>query len=263
MTPDRYRPPAIIPASAAVHVLALGSMAVEPARWPLAVGAMVANHAALVLGGLFPRCRILGANLTRLSANKKQSRAVAVTFDDGPHPEITPRVLDVLEMTGATATFFCVGQFVERHDSLVREMAERGHRIENHTWSHSNSFAFLKPGALADQISRTQAIIKEVTGRAPEYFRAPAGIRSPWLDAVLHRSGLRLVSWTRRGFDAIDKNANRVSRRLTRNLQPGDILLLHDGGKGDADQRSGLLCDVLPRLLTEIERKGLHATALP
>jgi len=238
-------------------------MVVEPARWPLAVGAMVSNHAALVLGGLFPRCRILGPNLTRLGADKIQSLAVAVTFDDGPHPETTPRVLDVLEMSGATATFFCIGQFVERYHSLVREMAERGHRIENHTWSHPNSFAFLAPGALADQICRPQAIIKEVTGRAPEYFRAPAGIRSPWLDAVLHRTGLRLVSWTRRGFDAVDKDPNRVSRRLTRNLRPGDILLLHDGGTDDADRRSGMLCDVLPRLLTEIERKGLHATALP
>jgi len=263
VTRNRYRPSAFVSASAAIHVLALGSIAFKPAVWPFAVGAMVADHATLLLGGLLPRCRILGPNLTRVPAHVNGSWAVAVTFDDGPHPELTPRVLDVLDQHGARASFFCVGRLVEKHASLVREMVERGHRIENHTWSHPNSFAFLPPTGLVTQIGQTQSIIDQVTGRAPVYFRAPAGIRSPWLDPVLHRLRLHLVSWTRRGFDTVEKDPNRIYRRLARNLAVADILLLHDGGTRDNTHRSTVLLEVLPRLLAEIEQKGLKAVPLP
>ena len=85
------------------------------------------------------------ANYFVKSINRGRKEGISLTFDDGPHPELTPRVLDVLDEHGARASFFCVGQLVEKHASLVREMAERGHRIENHTWSHPNAFAFLPP----------------------------------------------------------------------------------------------------------------------
>lgn len=263
MIRNRYRPSTFVSASAVMHVLALGSIALKPSVWPFAVGAMVADHASLLLGGLLPRCRILGPNLTRVPRCDNRSRVVSLTFDDGPHPELTPRVLDVLDQYGARASFFCVGRLVEEHASLVREMIERGHRIENHTWSHPNSFAFLPPNGLATQIGRTQSIIDQVTGRAPVYFRAPAGIRSPWLAPVLHRLRLHLVSWTRRGFDTVEKDANRICRRLVRNLAAADILLLHDGGERDTTHRSTVLLDVLPRVLAEIKLKGLEAVPLP
>ena len=263
VTSNRYRPSAFVSASAAFHFLALGSIAFKPAVWPLAVGALMVDHSALLLGGLLPRCRVLGPNMTRVPEQEDGSRAVSLTFDDGPHPELTPRVLDILDDHGARASFFCVGQLVGKHAPLVREMTERGHRIENHTWSHPNSFAFLLPAGLATQISQTQSIIDQVTGRAPLYFRAPAGIRSPWLDPVLHRFGLRLVSWTRRGFDTVELDSDRICRRLTKNLAPADILLLHDGGEHDATSRSAVLLDVLSRLLTDMKQKGLEAVPLP
>jgi peptidoglycan/xylan/chitin deacetylase (PgdA/CDA1 family) len=246
-----------------MHALALGSIAFKPAIWPFVVGALIADHATLILGGLFPRCRILGPNMTRLGAQEDGSRAVALTFDDGPHPERTPRVLDVLDQHGAKASFFCVGRLVEKHASLVGEMVERGHRIENHTWSHPDSFAFLPPAGLATQISRTQSIIEQIAGQVPRYFRAPAGIRSPWLDPVLHRLQLRLVSWTRRGFDTVESDPHRVYRRLVKNLAPADILLLHDGGARGTDRRSTDLLEVLVRVLDEIQQKGLGAVSLP
>jgi peptidoglycan/xylan/chitin deacetylase (PgdA/CDA1 family) len=201
--------------------------------------------------------------MTRLQAQENGSRAVALTFDDGPHPELTPRVLDLLDAHGARASFFCVGRLVEKHTSLVREMVERGHGIENHTWSHPNSFAFLSPAGLVTQIGRTQSIIDQVTGRVPKYFRAPAGIRSPWLDYVLHRLQLRLVSWTRRGFDTVEKDPNRIKRRLLKNLAPADILLLHDGVPRDTDRRGANLLDVLASVLEEIQRQELEAVPLP
>jgi len=263
VTSNPYRPSAFITASAAMHFLALGSIVIKPAVWPFAVGAMVADHASLVVGGLLPRCRILGPNMTRMPECENGSRAVSLTFDDGPHPELTQRVLDVLDQHGAKASFFCIGRLVEEHSSLICEMIERGHRIENHTWSHPSLFAFLPPAGLATQIGRTQSIIDRVTGRAPIYFRPPAGIRSPWLDPILHRLRLRLVSWTRRGFDTVENDPNRIYCRLTKDLGPADILLLHDGGPRDIDHRADVLLEVLPRVLDEIQQKGLDIVPLP
>jgi peptidoglycan/xylan/chitin deacetylase (PgdA/CDA1 family) len=262
VTGDRYRPSAFVSVSAAMHMLALGWIAFKPAVWPFAVGALIADHAGLVLGGLFPRCRILGPNMTRMRTNENGQRVVALTFDDGPHPELTPRVLDVLDDFGARASFFCVGREIEQQAPLVREMVSRGHQIENHTWSHPNWFALLSPAGLTTQISRTQSVIDHVTGRAPTYFRAPAGIRSPWLDPVLQRYRLRLVSWTRRGFDTVDKDPDRIYFRLVSNIAPGDILLLHDGGPRDTSLRSALVLELLPRLLDKIRRKGLQVVPL-
>lgn len=245
-----------------MHLLALGSIAFKPAVWPFVVGGLVADHAGLVLGGLLPRCRILGPNMTRLNAQDYESRVVSLTFDDGPHSNVTPRILDVLEEYDAKASFFCIGRLVEEHASLVHEMVERGHRIENHTWNHPNYFAFLSPSGLEAQIRRTQSIIDQVTGRTPMYFRAPAGIRSPWLDPVLHRLRLRLVSWTRRGFDTVEKDRTRIYRRLVKDLAPGDILLLHDGRANNSDREISDFLDVVHRVLEEIQNKGLGAVPL-
>lgn len=263
MSGKRYNPSAFVSASAAMHILALGSIAFKPTLWPFAVGALVVDHAGLVLGGLLPRCRILGPNMTRMQAKANSSRAVALTFDDGPDLECTPRVLEVLHRHNVNASFFCIGRSVAENSSLVREMVERGHRIENHTWSHPNSFAFLSPAGLSAEIGRAQSVITQVTGRAPRYFRAPAGIRSPWLDPVLHRLRLRLVSWTRRGFDTVEKDPDRICRRLLKDLAPADILLLHDGGALDAAHRGSVVLNVLPRVLAEIKHKGLEAVPLP
>ena len=231
--------------------------------WPLAVGALVADHAGLVLGGLLPRCRVLGPNMTRFQAQENDSRAVALTFDDGPDLERTPRVLDVLQRHNARASFFCVGRLVEENAVLVREIVERGHRVENHTWSHPNSFAFLPPAGVIAELGRAQSTITQVTGRAPKYFRAPAGIRSPWLEPYLRRLRLRLVSWTRRGFDTVEKDPDRIFRRLLKDLAPGDILVLHDGGPRDSADRGRVLFDVLPRVLSEIKQRGLEVAPIP
>lgn len=263
MSSKRYNPSVFLSASAAMHVLALGSIAIKPTLWPFAVGALVIDHAGLVLGGLLPRCRILGPNMTRMQAQANGSRAVALTFDDGPDLERTPRVLDVLHEHNAKASFFCIGRSVAENPSLVRDMVERGHRIENHTWSHPNTFAFLPPAGLSAEMGRAQSIITEVTGRAPKYFRAPAGIRSPWLDPVLHRLRLRLISWTRRGFDTVDKDPDRICRRLLNDLAPADILLLHDGGALGATDGGKVIEDVLPRVLREIKQEGLEAVPIP
>jgi peptidoglycan/xylan/chitin deacetylase (PgdA/CDA1 family) len=236
-----------------LHAGATAALAARPDAWPWIVGTLVADHSLIALGGLVPRSRLLGPNLRRVEPAGRPE--VVLTFDDGPHPERTPRVLDLLDRAGCTASFFFVGERAERHPDLVAETAARGHGVENHTHTHPHTFAFYGPARIAREIDRAQDAIEGITGRTPRYVRAPAGIRNAWLDPVLHRRGLSLVSWTRRGYDAVDRRPDAVAARLTRGLAPGDILLLHDGAE--------VAVEALTRLLDGMRSRGLAGLRLP
>jgi peptidoglycan-N-acetylglucosamine deacetylase len=257
-----FRPAALIRASVALHVAAAGAVLLRPPLWPWALSAVVANHLLLTAAGLWPRASLLGPNWTRLPDSRRSARAVALTLDDGPDPEVTPRVLALLDEHRARATFFCVGERVARHPELTREIVARGHCVENHSQRHLHSFSLLGPKALAAEVGRAQQTIRGVTGEAPLFFRAPAGLRNPFLEPVLARAGLQLVSWTRRGFDTVSRDPARVLRRLTRSLDAGDILLLHDGHAARAAGGTPVILEVLPRLLAALETAGLESVTL-
>ena len=244
-------------ASAALHAAGAAAVAFAPSIWPWVVGACVADHAAIFGAGLWPKSRLLGANLVRLGRESAARGEVALTFDDGPDPEVTPRVLDLLEGRGARATFFAVGARAAAAPGLVREIVRRGHLVENHSWRHSNAFSVLPPGAAGREIDRAQREIEALSGRAPRWFRAPAGLRPPWLGPLLKRRGLGLASWTRRGLDTVDRDPARVAARLTGGLAAGDILLLHDG------PGHRVVLESLPRVLDALARAGLRAVPLP
>jgi len=261
-TAPRWRPSATIWASIALHVAAVVVALVVPAMWVWCVGAIVANHALLTLLGLWPRSRLLGPNFTRLPASSIARGEVALTFDDGPDPGITPRVLDQLDRAGVRATFFCVATNAARHPELVREIARRGHAVENHSNAHEHTFAFLMLGGLRRDLASAQATLAALTGRMPRFFRPPMGFRNPLLDPVLHENGLRLVSWTRRGYDTRGGDPARVAARLERDLAAGDILLLHDGHSAPAPDGTPVVLAVLPRLLEAIRARNLKAVSL-
>ena len=256
--------PLLVRVSAGLHVAAGALLVADPRAWPVVVATLIPDHLLLAWGSLRPKSTLVGANLRRLPDGAARGR-VALTFDDGPDPATTPRVLDLLESKGARASFFCVGRKAERHPALVEEISRRGHRVENHSFSHSNGFCMLSPGAMGRDIDRAQAVLARLTGRPPGYFRAPAGLRSPWLDGLLRERGLTLVSWTRRGLDTITRRSEGVTARLLRDLAAGDILVLHDGGHGAApgaaSRSVGL--QTLPRLLDGIAAAGLRVAPLP
>ena len=253
----RWRPSALLRVSAGVHVGGLAALILAPRAWPLTVGALVADHVALLAAGVWPRSQLLGPTLVRLPPAARQRGEVALTFDDGPDPVTTPRVLDLLDERGVRATFFCVGRRVETHPDLAAEIARRGHRVENHSHHHRVAFWFLPPAALRDEINRAQAAIAAATGRTPRLFRAPAGIRSPLLAPALARSGLELVAWTRRGFDSVTTDARRVLARLVRGLGSGDILVLHDGSSARTKAGVPVVLEVLPGLLDAVAAANL------
>jgi peptidoglycan/xylan/chitin deacetylase (PgdA/CDA1 family) len=256
-----WRPAPLIRGSVALHVAAAGAVLARPQWWPWALSAVVADHLLLTAAGLWPRSKLLGPNWTRLPAASGEP-SIAITVDDGPDPEITPRVLALLDEHRVRATFFCVGERVTRHAALAREIVQRGHAIENHSQRHLHRFSLLGPRALADEIARAQQAILTATGEVPQFFRAPAGLRNPFLEPVLARANLRLVSWTRRGFDTVSASAQGVLGRLTRRLQAGDILLLHDGHAARTARGSAVILEVLPPLLAAIDAAGLTPVTL-
>ncbi len=243
--------------SAGGHVAALACLAAYPDAWGAVLAAIVANHAAIAAAGVVPRSTLLGPNLRRLPDDLAARGKVALTFDDGPDPDGTPRVLDALESAGARATFFLVGRRVERRPDLAAEIARRGHAIGNHTATHPNRFAFLGAAGIAREIDDADAAIRRAADTSPRWFRAPAGIRNPILEAVLSARSLRLASWTRRAFDTVERSPEVVARRLLRGIAPGDVLLLHDVAGGPA------VTGALDRVLDGIAAAGLESVPLP
>jgi peptidoglycan/xylan/chitin deacetylase (PgdA/CDA1 family) len=261
-TGSRWKPPPAIQASLALHGGAAVALLARPHMWPWVLGAIIADHLFLTAAGLWPRSQLLGPNWTRLPPAAAAAGAVAITIDDGPDPTITPRVLDLLDEHAAKATFFCIGERVQQHAQLAGEIVTRGHSIENHSQRHLHRFSVLGPGGMAVEIERAQQTIESITGERPRFFRAPAGLRNPFLEPVLARLGLRLASWTRRGFDTVDPDASVVLQRLTQGLRGGDILLLHDGHAARTSTGIPVILEVLPRLLEAVSAARLTPITL-
>ena len=239
----------------------LGVLDVMP--WSAVLASLVALHLGLLYGSLWPRSRLLGPNLVEIAAQDHGGERVYLTFDDGPDAGVTSQVLDILQASGTCASFFVVGEKVSRSPHLVRRMVAAGHRLENHSQSHLKRFSLLTPWRMGREIDEAQATIHKEAGRLPAYFRAPAGLRSPWLLPLLERRGLELVTWTRRGFDAVSRDPDRVLARLSRGLNAGDILVLHDGGAALSADGRPVILHVLPRLLRLLREKNLQPAPLP
>jgi peptidoglycan/xylan/chitin deacetylase (PgdA/CDA1 family) len=263
LSPTRWTWPALLRASVVLHVAMLVLLMVRPSTWPWLLALLVLNHAVITLAGLWPRADWLGPNLTRLPAAAAARREVALTIDDGPDPELTPAVLDLLDVAGARATFFCIAERAERHPALVAEIVRRGHSVQNHSLRHRHTFSLLGPSGYRRELAAAQAVLGRLAGHMPEFFRAPAGLRNPFLDPVLHALGLTLASWTRRGYDTRERDPQRVLARLLHDLAPGDILLLHDGHAARTSDGKPVVLAVLPTLLARLQAAGLRAVTLP
>lgn len=255
-----WKPSPLIAGSVALHAAGTLVTAAQPDFWPWLLLGVAANQGLLTGAGLWPRSSLLGPNLCRLPSARAQQ--VAITIDDGPDPEVTPRVLDILDAAGARASFFCIGQQAIQHPALCRSIVARGHRVENHGHAHTNAFATFGPWRMRADISVAQAVLADICGQVPLFFRPTAGLRNPFLEPILAALDLKLSTWTRRGFDTRCDDPSRVHARLVRDLAAGDILLLHDGNAARTSSGQPLILEVLPRLLLDLDTAGLHSVTL-
>lgn len=260
--PSRWPLPPLLRASMGLHAAAVGAAVLLPEALAWAGGAVVANHLALTAVGLWPRSALLGPNLRRLPGAATARDELCITIDDGPDPEVTPAVLDLLAEQGAVASFFCIAEHARQHPALVRRIVAAGHCVQNHSRHHRHHFSLMGSRALAAEIGDAQDLLADISGQRPHCFRAPAGLRNPLLDPVLHRLGLHLASWTRRGFDTREADPQVVLARLAKGLAAGDILLLHDGHARRSASGRAVLLDVLPPLLQRCREAGLRPVTL-
>jgi len=195
---------------------------------------------------------------------------IALTFDDGPHPEYTTRALEVLAKHGTRATFFCLGSLVEEHPEIARRMHNEGHLVANHDFDHSLRDFFQPPGITHEFIVKTALLIRDITGYFPRFYRPPVGIKTPPRVLSVYHLGLTCVGWSRH---AVDGGHNTLcpekAAKMAARTRSGDILLLHDGkmGKGGERIESEDSCvDVFGRalesLLEALQDKGLKPVRL-
>jgi peptidoglycan-N-acetylglucosamine deacetylase len=219
-----------------------------------ALGAAAAvRHAVPALAPVVPPLgRALGVVL-----RQEESDGVALTFDDGPHPHGTPAVLETLREHGAKATFFLAGEQAERRPSLAAEIVAAGHRVELHCHRHRNQLR-LTPRMLLDDAERGRAAIEEATGQAISDYRPPYGIFSASGLRAIRNRGWRPVLWSKWGRDW-DRRATpeSITRRVTTNIRPGDVILLHDADYYSAPGSWVRTATALPMILERLERARL------
>jgi peptidoglycan/xylan/chitin deacetylase (PgdA/CDA1 family) len=222
----------VAPASAVVLALITGFHQI--AAWIFGITFIVIS-----VGTVLPRCALFGPLVTRLPAGTK---GVCVTIDDGPHPDTTPALLEVLDEHRAKAVFFLIGDRAQQHPDLVREIARRGHLIGNHSQTHpAATFWLLRPWQLWREIATCQETLEGITGQAPTWFRPPVGHHNLFLASILRALGLTMMIWNCRGFDGVRRDVSAILRCIERDLHPGTIVLLHDVNPVCADVLRGTL----------------------
>ena len=195
-----------------------------------------------------PRNQWLVANRSRVD----RADCIALTFDDGPDPVDTPRLLDLLREKGVKATFFVVGKRADQYPEIVRRAWEEGHLIANHTWSHPNLFCFLTPRRLRAEIERGTESVVRSCGLRTLYFRSPVGLRHALLDPYLKQAGLEFISWRIRSYDTVIRSPSVLARRVLKRVAGGDIILLHDRLPSGAN----VMLDALPGIIDELKSRG-------
>lgn len=227
-------------------------------------GALSSGAAGAVLAYLFPALTAVSPHLRSplgIRDSVARSDGVALTFDDGPHALGTPAVLEALAAGGARATFFLVGEQVERRPELAAEIAAAGHEVALHCHRHRNLLR-LGPRQVSDDLLRALAAIGEATGQTPRLYRPPYGIFNAAALALAHRHGWDPLLWSRAGNDWSRRaTPASIAARLTGRLRGGDVLLLHDADHYSAHDSWRRTVAALPLVFEALNRESLQAVA--
>ena len=240
--------------TATIGALALiaRSIFIGPISIAVSAVALVVYLGLVMCGVLFMRLGMFADVTWRGPAG---AEGVALTFDDGPSPEHTPRVLDMLDEARVKATFFVIGKKADAHSDLVRAIVERGHAVGVHSYTHDRLFSLRTPRFVREDLARAVRTIERITGERPTMFRPPIGHTNPRIAREAARLDLDLVGWSIRGLDGLaGARADRVADRVIRRLGDGAIVLLHDAAERDDHEPASLAA--LPRILSAMRERG-------
>ena len=261
MATGRTRSPARV-AFRAWNVI-LGALAVLAAvRGQLGVQQVLTLAAAWYLfatvGVLFPRLEMYGPIVSRGPAGR---RAVALTFDDGPHPVTTRHILAALAATRHRATFFVLGEKARRHPDVVREIHAAGHTLGVHGDSHDRLHSFRTPWRVRAELLRAARAVEDATGVRPRFFRPPLGHTSVNTAPGVRQAGMTVVGWSIRALDGIrGREPEAVVACVARSVSDGDIVMLHDAAERDDFEPASVRA--LPELLRLLDERGWTSVGL-
>jgi peptidoglycan/xylan/chitin deacetylase (PgdA/CDA1 family) len=221
--------------------------------------ATLATAGCAVHGMYWHNSFVFGSALGRLPTRE---RIVSLTFDDGPNPDATPRILDALAEADVKATFFILGKHAEQWPRIVERAANDGHQIGNHGWHHRKLHVRGPRYVRNDLVAGTRAI-EQACGVEPRHFRAPHGFRSPWVTPIARALGQRTIGWTLGVWDSARPGADEIARRTVVGARPGSILLLHDGDGYDENGDRSQTADALPAIISGLRDRGYRFDVLP
>ncbi|MBD2345020.1 polysaccharide deacetylase family protein [Anabaena subtropica] len=199
--------------------------------------------------------RFQGATIKAVKLSQGQ-KVIALTFDDGPWPETTAQVLDILKQNNIKGTFFVVGQNVKNYPDLVKRVVAEGHAIGNHTWHHW--YHFMNPQVAAYEVTNTTNLIYQVTGVKTDLFRPPGGMMNNGLVSYARNNKYAVIMWSSDSIDYSRPSVPRLINNVFRQVQPGGIVLMHDGG-GNRSQT----VQALPEIITRFRKQGYSFVTVP
>lgn len=240
-------------ATAGALALVCRSLLIGPVPTWITLSVLAVYVTLMFLGVFFLRLQVFVDAVCR---GPEDARGVALTFDDGPCPINTPKVLDMLDRAGVKATFFVIGHKAQAHPEIVQDILKRGHVVGSHSFTHSRAFSLLSKAAVRQDIEHSLACIEKITGSRPALFRPPIGHTNPRIAKVIEELDLTVVGWSVRALDGVaSADPNRVAQRVISRLEDGAIVLLHDAA--ERDDRTPASIAALPRILEAMDRKNL------
>ncbi len=156
-----------------------------------------------------------------------KNKEIALTFDDGPVPN-TLEILALLKKLNMKASFFCIGKNIEEHPEIFQKIIEEGHMVGNHTFSHTRKMGFLRTHQIIEEITKCDKIAFKIGAVTLKTFRPPFGIINPKVKRALESTGHHVIGWNVRSYDAVLSSKKFILKRITKNIKPGDVVLLHD-----------------------------------
>ena len=246
--------------AATAAALPMTTCAIFVAPPPLLFSAIaaIAYVAFVLLGVLDLKLQIFADAITR---GPPDARGVALTFDDGPDPVWTRRVLDTLDAAGAKATFFLIARKAEAHPDVVKEILARGHSVGLHSYAHDRLFSMRSERRVREDLTRGIDVLTRITGERPTLFRPPIGHTNPPIARVAESLDLTIVGWTVSARDGTrGASVDAVTLRIRRSLRDGAIVLMHDAAERGNHEPAGP--SALPRVLDAIDAKGLTVVPL-
>ncbi len=245
-------------ASLAGIALLVRSLWFEPVPMEIAVSAMLGYVALCTAGLILPWLEMFGDAVSKAEPGP---RLVALTFDDGPYPPTTRKVLDHLSEADQKATFFVLAAKAKKYPELIKEIHEAGHEIAMHGFRHDRLYAWRTPKQVQEDIAQCEQVLEPLTQTRPRWFRPPMGMVSPRTAAGARKAKVEVVAWSVRAYDGLESSdPERVRTRIEGGLRDGAIVLMHDAAESDDFEPASI--KVLPDVLKALAARGLRSVTM-